>query len=372
MPEHDFELYLSLLSRFLRLKPAQHAEIADELRDHLEQRLEEFSARGLSHDEAIRKALDEFGDAAELANHFTRAIHIRRRRLIMRCTMGTVAALAATLLVATAFWPATPHSPIALNAVAENPPAPVVPAVPGDNAQQAGAALPPGEKWGFLHVDNTSERIHAKLDNPTEVTFLDQPLEEAINFLRDFHQVNIWIDRATLSDEGIQLDVPVTLQVSGVSFRSTLKLLLDPIGLTYVVEDEVMKVTTPSKATNVIAVYNIRDVLGPQAANLDELARRERLSFGMVAVDQDSNNAVPEKKHSAKSSSASRKQKIPTYSTSSLAVLVTQTIAPDTWIEAGGDGSAIQYNGVLVVRNSQVVHEKVRSFLKLLRSTLDE
>jgi hypothetical protein len=47
MPEQDFELYLSLLSRFLRLKPAQRDEIADELRDHLEERLRSWP-RGAS------------------------------------------------------------------------------------------------------------------------------------------------------------------------------------------------------------------------------------------------------------------------------------------------------------------------------------
>ena len=61
MPEQDFELYLSLLSRFLRLQPAQRDEVADELRDHLDQRLEELAARGLSREQAIHKALEEFG-----------------------------------------------------------------------------------------------------------------------------------------------------------------------------------------------------------------------------------------------------------------------------------------------------------------------
>src|SRR5260370_13428595 len=119
MPEQDFELYLSLLSRFLRLKPAQRDEIADELRDHLEERLEELAARGLSRGEAIKAALDEFGDAAELAQHFTQAAHIRRRRLILRYTVGTVAALAASLLIAAAFWPESPQAPSPRIAVAQ-------------------------------------------------------------------------------------------------------------------------------------------------------------------------------------------------------------------------------------------------------------
>src|SRR5260221_7993869 len=105
MPEQDFELYLSLLSRFLRLKTAQRGEIADEMRDHLEARLEELTARGLSRGEAIAAALDEFGDAAELANHFTQVAHIRKRRLIMRVTFGGVAVFATSLLIATSFWP---------------------------------------------------------------------------------------------------------------------------------------------------------------------------------------------------------------------------------------------------------------------------
>src|SRR5262249_30318716 len=105
MPENEFELYLSLLGRFLRLKPAQRGEIADELRDHLEARLDELSLQGLSREQAIRAALDEFGDAAELATHFTRIAQIRRRRLIMRCTAGSIAALGAMILMSWAFAP---------------------------------------------------------------------------------------------------------------------------------------------------------------------------------------------------------------------------------------------------------------------------
>ena len=58
MSEKEFQLYLSLLGRFLRLRPGQRREIADELRDHLEERLEEISCQGFSRDEAVRRALE--------------------------------------------------------------------------------------------------------------------------------------------------------------------------------------------------------------------------------------------------------------------------------------------------------------------------
>lgn len=111
MPEEDFELYLSLLKKFLRISAAQGESIAAELRDHLEYRLAELEARGLPREAAIREALDEFGDANELARHFTSLARTRKRRLIMRLTMSSVAVLAGLLLVATAFWPETPHAP---------------------------------------------------------------------------------------------------------------------------------------------------------------------------------------------------------------------------------------------------------------------
>ena len=39
MSEHEFEAYLNLLARTLRLSDAQREQIAGELRDHLEARL---------------------------------------------------------------------------------------------------------------------------------------------------------------------------------------------------------------------------------------------------------------------------------------------------------------------------------------------
>src|SRR5688572_14276662 len=120
MSEREFDLYLSLLTRFLRLDPAQREQIADELRDHFEERFEELLESGLSREEAIRATLDEFGDAAGLAAHFSH-IGNRRRRMIMRCTFGTAAGLVAAVFLATTFWPDVPPVPGPARAVAQQP-----------------------------------------------------------------------------------------------------------------------------------------------------------------------------------------------------------------------------------------------------------
>jgi RND family efflux transporter MFP subunit len=105
MSEQEFELYLKLLSRCLNLTPGQREQIADELRDHLEQRLEELAQAGVPREKAVVQALDEFGDAAILAGSFASVARLKRRRFLMRLSLGSVGVLTAVLLIAFAFWP---------------------------------------------------------------------------------------------------------------------------------------------------------------------------------------------------------------------------------------------------------------------------
>ena len=105
MSDHEFENYLALLSRLLRLSGKQRDQISEELRAHLEDRLDELIARGVSHEAAVRQALEEFGDAAGLAGQFVAISRNRKRRWLVRLTTFSVAA---TLLLAAGiaiFWP---------------------------------------------------------------------------------------------------------------------------------------------------------------------------------------------------------------------------------------------------------------------------
>ena len=91
MSEREFENYLILVGRLLRLTPAQRDAVADELHDHLQERLEVLTARGVSRDDAVRIALEEFGDAAGLAGEFSEIVRGRKKRWMMRVTTGTIA-----------------------------------------------------------------------------------------------------------------------------------------------------------------------------------------------------------------------------------------------------------------------------------------
>jgi hypothetical protein len=124
------------------------------------------------------------------------------------------------------------------------------------------------KKWAsvdLMQYNKAETKIRGTLEKPTEVNFNEQPLEEAINYLRDYHGIDIWIDKSALLDEGTALDQPVTLQLSGATFRSTLKLLLEPLNLTWLIEDEVMKITTTTKASEKLStrVYPVADLVIP-------------------------------------------------------------------------------------------------------------
>ena len=165
----------------------------------------------------------------------------------------------------------------------------ILPGGPGDKHDQAAARAedPPADAPAEPHAspgrrsadvplqhailrdekddDSAETQILKLLAKPTTVEFIDLPLEDCITYLKEYHGINIWLDKTTLIDEGVALDQPMNLQLAGVTLRSVLKLLLEPLQLTYVIEDEVMKITTSTKAGEKLTtrVYPVGDLVIP-------------------------------------------------------------------------------------------------------------
>ena len=78
----------------------------------------------------------------------------------------------------------------------------------------------------------------------------DKALADVVVYLADFHNIPIIIDAEALEDEGIATDSPVTRTLTGVKLRSALKIILQPLDLGYVIEDDVMKITTAGLKEN--------------------------------------------------------------------------------------------------------------------------
>lgn len=242
MPEDDFEIFLSLLSQLLRLDPKQKAAISDELRDHLEERLAELYEEGVPRKEAVRKALEEFGDAAGLASQFTSLSQKRRRRILMRCTLATTAIAGLVFLAIVLFGPSNP----------DGPPRQIV----AQEKEKVGPPeLPkPAEPFSIL-----PEKLLAE----SEVEFIDTPLKDALDFLEDAHKTKVILKENALQEEGVAIDEPINLKAKS-PFYLILNRMLKPLGLAWYYEHEILFVTT-----QVVADENLSTKYYPAKPLLD-------------------------------------------------------------------------------------------------------
>lgn len=123
-------------------------------------------------------------------------------------------------------------------------------------------------QYKSVSLESTSpaeEKIRAELLKPTQLAFPNTPLRTALEYLADSHGINIIVDETALADEGISIDDTVDVTLDGITLRSGLKILLEPYALTYVIEDEVMKITTQTIADEIqtVRVYPVGDLVIP-------------------------------------------------------------------------------------------------------------
>jgi serine protease inhibitor len=173
--------------------------------------------------------------------------------------------------------------------------------------------------------------IHRALDKVVDVRFTNTPLEEAIDDLVRQMEIPLWIDTQTLTDEGVNMKQPITLHAGGISGRAALNLLLMQCELAWVVENEVLKITSFAKAGEALEtrVYDVTDLVVVRDA-------KENGRFSLTAL-----------------------------------MNVLTSVARDSWQDMSGPGSVIALPAgnlqALAVLQTQDVHEKVARLLADLR-----
>ncbi len=122
------------------------------------------------------------------------------------------------------------------------------------------------ERYGSIDLSGGKEserKIYRALNERGEINFNGTPLSGVVKYFREFHSIPIVIDDTALDAEGVTPDEPITLELPTVSLRSALKLILEPLQLTYVIEDEVMRITSKRTSANVVRVYPVADLVVP-------------------------------------------------------------------------------------------------------------
>lgn len=330
MSEDEFELYLRLLGKFLHLKTGQKAEISDELRDHLETRLDELTHGGLGREAAMHRALDEFGDAASLADHFSKIVYERKRRLVMRCTLGTIAAAAVALVMGSMFWPQAPNAvgPAPNWARAENKP---------QSPPPANVTAREGEQDRILREKLETEKVDCDFDQT--------PLSEILTLISDRIAVDVYVPKQEFEAE---LAMPITMQIrhTQLSGRAVLDLALHQAQLAYTVRDGLVMICRPDSLTEV-RVYNCSTLNLPEREVIDISG-----GFGGVSADAASKDEPKMKRQSG---------------VECLAELIPSIVTPDAWsVNGGAMGDAEAWGTLLIVRASPTMHREIELLLQQL------
>jgi hypothetical protein len=184
------------------------------------------------------------------------------------------------------------------------------------SAYLAPASVPP--------LSASDAKIFAALSEGTKFEFADTAFSDVVDYIKQKHEIEVQLDNKGLADAAVDPSTPVTRSVDGISLRSALRLILEDLDLTYVIQDEVLKITSKEKADEILTTRIYR---------VDDLLKRRVTIRELIDV-------------------------------------VVATVQPDSWDESGGPGSIMPLAGVLVVSQKLDCHEETADLLAALRLQL--
>jgi hypothetical protein len=119
-----------------------------------------------------------------------------------------------------------------------------------------------------INRDNSvsTKRIEQALAGPlhsTGLDYTDQPLQDVVTQLSDEYGIIIQLDKTALEEAGIGTDSKVSVSLRNISLRSALRLTLRTLQLTWIVQDEVLMITTKEAAEKDLdtCVYNVHGLV---------------------------------------------------------------------------------------------------------------
>lgn len=124
----------------------------------------------------------------------------------------------------------------------------------------------PGSVTAFFAGWSPAERkIYDALADVTTVNFADTPLIDCVEYISRQHNIPIILNVAELEENGILIDEPINLVLTGVTLRSTLRIMLHGLKLDVMVSNDILVVTTRDHAAGeaTTRTYPVRDLIVP-------------------------------------------------------------------------------------------------------------
>jgi type II secretory pathway component GspD/PulD (secretin) len=231
---------------------------------------------------------------------------------------------------------------------------------------------------------------------PLSLDFKNTPLRQVVDDLRTWTGINIVVDKRALEEENISMDQLVDMpNLNGITLKSALTNVLHQVKLTYVIEDEVLKITTEAHAKGrmVLKTYQVADLvipiedhaaptvaamLGMQEApesramstpGASPFTGQHSLQGGQSVSGSLSNQQSPSSATPASSGAQAAKKTLEDV----LIKLITNTIKPETWDSMGGPGTIDYFplGMALTINQTPDIQEQVQELLHALRRLQD-
>jgi hypothetical protein len=357
-------------------------------RDHLEERLEELARAGVPREKAVVQALDEFGDAAVLAGDFATIACLKRRRFLMRLSLGSVGALAAGLLIAFAFWPDNravrgPERIVAQEKPkAERPKEEVRPSRGGtgssvrntgsnhSRSHQPPVVLEPSVVEHPLSSDvvecsKAEARIAEALNAPVDFAIEPQPLKDALDFIAARYQIPILINQKAFEDANLDSHTEVGLNIPGISLHDAFHWIFSqmnaPVG--YEIRNGALLISTCDNINDDLQtiVYDCRDLVTLPTLDVPVMADHSPAESGQ-GVFQVAGSIGPAsttaKKSRSEQSNDHAARRLPLIQT------ILSTSLPGAWPEGA---SISELAGLLVVRQNPFEQDRIKRLLASIR-----
>ncbi|MGD9127422.1 MAG: hypothetical protein PVH19_08590 [Planctomycetia bacterium] len=221
-----------------------------------------------------------------------------------------------------------------------------------------------------------------KLEQKIDCDFLEHPLNEILlSVISEATKTQVYIDHKSIEETGFSLDTPITFNLKGLPARMALRLILDKHYLGYYLDNGIIVVTSKHALGKrvVIRMYDVtgllpkkssgakpRKILSPTPNTVGHVNMNRHIlaQFGSPAPV-----GIPAGGDGKKGSGHSS-----TYTPSpeeELIDMITNTIEPDSWMGVGGEGSLSCFRGILVVRQTEAVQEKIGELLDQLSYMLN-
>lgn len=147
----------------------------------------------------------------------------------------------------------------------------------------------------YIKTKSAAEHdIDVRLEKPITVDFNQTPLDQAIQNLKTLTGLPIILDSRGLSDEKISEVQPITVNPgNAISAKNVLNIALEQAGLSFVIEHDVVKVTTikKSKGRLMTKVFSVADLVTPvpnfalpDYANFDRMLSNNPLKSGNAVI----------------------------------------------------------------------------------------